>query len=447
MEELKTFRQAEITYIQQPMVFMKTLSDIREAVLRKVKPGPSEERKLSDFSEKLKSVADAYMARIDGEAMICGSTGKGTWLRGDHDIDLFLVSPRGADLSEVLEFAKLIVSEMKGEWKLSYAQHPYLQARINGYKVDLVPCYRISKGEKPVSAVDRSPLHLAFVLENLSEKQRDDVRVLKAFMKSIGAYGSDLRHQGISGYVIEVMVARFGSMEKVLEFLGNARYGASLPERPARRFNDPLVVIDPVDENRNTAAALSASNFSRIRFMSSSLLSKPSLRFFRKKHGLTSSEKSRIRKRGTIFVSLKFTRPDRVDDILYPQARKLMNKIRKKLESMDFRIYSWFEYCDRYCHLTYELSVSNVQRIFGPPCSSRIHASRFSAMHPVIAEKDGRLVSYRMRDWKKTMISVAKEHEGNGFRFLGMESTEKLMDDEEFGKAMRLALFLDMPLQ
>jgi len=57
-----------------------------------------------------------------------------------------------------------------------YAEHPYIKATVDGHVVELVPCYKISKGNKIISAVDRTPLHNEYVLKNLKEKHLNFTR-------------------------------------------------------------------------------------------------------------------------------------------------------------------------------------------------------------------------------------------------------------------------------
>src|SRR3989338_9447394 len=190
-------------------------------VLKKVKPTNEEEKTLKVFVRKLLQVSET----ISGyECVVCGSIGKLTWLRGDHDIDLFIMFPDvpRKELEEKgLEFGKKIISELGGKYIIKYAEHPYVHGVIGNYNVDIVPCYRISKGEKIKSAVDRSPLHLVYIVENITDKQRDEARLLKQFCKGIGVYGSDTRHSGFSGYICELLILHYKDFHGVLKSARN----------------------------------------------------------------------------------------------------------------------------------------------------------------------------------------------------------------------------------
>ena len=89
--------------------------------------------------------------------------------------------------------------------------------------------------------------------------REDDVLLLKQFMKGIGVYGSELKVGGFSGYLAELLVLCYGSFAGVLQ--AAIRLEAGNVHRPGRAsgkktHDEPLVVVDPVDPNRNVAAAL-----------------------------------------------------------------------------------------------------------------------------------------------------------------------------------------------
>ena len=63
-------------------------------------------------------------------------------------------------------------------------------------------------------------------------------------------------------------------------FIDLERYHTD-PEKTMKRFKkDPLVVIDPVDPNRNVAAALAPKNFAKLVNSCHAFLKEPSQKFF-----------------------------------------------------------------------------------------------------------------------------------------------------------------------
>ena len=112
---------------------------------------------------------------------------------------------------------------------------------------------KIDSTEHLISAVDRTPFHTRYVKEHLKEDQKNDVRLLKQFMKGIGTYGAEARTRGFSGYLLELLVLRYGTFKDVISAMAGWTNGTvlSLERAGAKRFNDPLVFFDPVDPSRN----------------------------------------------------------------------------------------------------------------------------------------------------------------------------------------------------
>lgn len=365
---------------------MASVAGIKPAVLKKIKPGRDEEQKVSAFVRNLMDTAK----RVSGlEAVIVGSIGKGTWLRGDHDIDLFMLFPKETSRNDLekkgLEYGKKIISRLGGRHEIKYSEHPYVRGHVKGFLVDVVPCYRISRGEKIISAVDRSPLHLQHIIENMDK--HDEARLLKQFCKGAGVYGSDVVMQGISGYICELLVLKYGSFEAVMKAAAEWEPGVvvSLDNQPHDRkkfYNHPLVLIDPIDPGRNVAANLSHENFVRFVSAAKSFLEKPSpgMFWYRPPKPLTSKQITALRSRGTHFVALLMKKPGVVDDILYPQMRRAINRIETLLRQNDFVILRSMEYVDSEMMAIFELASSrleNIKKMRGPPMFSRKHSREF----------------------------------------------------------------------
>ena len=360
-------------------------------VLAKIKPPQKEEACVREFVNELVRVAKT----ISGlDCVIVGSIGKQTWLHGDHDIDLFMEFPRETPREELekkgMEFGKKIAHDFRGKIKIKYAEHPYTHAKIGGFSVDIVPCYKISRGEKIISAVDRSPLHLAYLLEKMDEKLYDEVRLLKQFCKGIGVYGSDARRMGFSGYICELLVLKYGSFEAALR----SAAGWSAPvvismddaETKEKFHSQPLVIIDPVDENRNVAANLNAENFFKFMEKSGKFLQKQSEKFFfpAAAKALDAKQASLLAGRRTHFIALQMKKPNIIDDVLYPQLRKMLKRTEGMLRHEEFVALRGYEFADKDMFLVLEMEIwklPEIKKMVGPPVFSRQHSSEFLAKY------------------------------------------------------------------
>ncbi len=362
--------------------------DMEAEILKKIKPSPQEEEKIKQFVNELLRVSKTVSGL---DCVVCGSIGKFTWLRGDHDIDLFILFPKSAPREELekkgLECGKRIASELKGTHVIKYAEHPYVRADANGYVIDIVPCYRIGKNEKIISAVDRSPLHLEYVLENLDAKKRDEARLLKQFCKGVSVYGSDTRHLGFSGYLCELMIIRSGSFVKAIK--DAAKWGAPkiIGAGDAKKFpNQPLVLMDPVDTKRNVAANISCENFVKFVSAARKFTDKPEEKYFfkEKSRALAEEEVKRLAGRGTQFCAIVSDKPDIIDDVLYPQMRKAVDRIATALRQNEFLLLKSAEYANGKMVLLFEMevfSLPNVKKMTGPNVFSKKHQREFRSKY------------------------------------------------------------------
>ena len=288
----------------------------------------------------------AIIARIENlakerdislKAMLVGSAARGTWLSGDHDLDIFLGVPPEGDLGAALEIARLTAHDHEEK----YAEHAYVHAQMDGFEVDLVPCYLVDDAARLLSAVDRTPFHTKYVSIRITGKE-DDVLLLKQFMKGVNVYGSELKVGGFSGYLTELLVLCYGSFVAVLQAASSWRPGQrlDLEGHGKERHDEPLIVVDPVDPRRNVAAALTLDKMLQFAGAARSFLAEPKLDFFFPPSQSPLSDEeliAQINERGTMPILLEFAAPDVVEDVLYPQLRKAEASIKALLERNGFQ--------------------------------------------------------------------------------------------------------------
>lgn len=310
--------------------------ELLEEILRRIKPSPQEEEELGRVSALLlERTRRACEEEGVGKPMLVGSAARGTWLRGEKDIDVFVLFPERMPRRELEEVGLRIgrkVSEGRGVER--YAEHPFVSFEFQGFQVDLVPCYDVPDPSRIKSAVDRSPHHQRYVSSRLTPGLRDQVLLLKQFMKGIGVYGAELKVHGFSGYLCELLVLHFGSFLEVLRAASSWKPGEVIdplgrypdPGIPRRLFEgEPLIFIDPVDPGRNVAASVSLQSLAVFVRACQDFLREPSQLYFfpRPVRPLTDEEiEELVRARGTRLLFLLFELPDVVPDVLYPQLRK-----------------------------------------------------------------------------------------------------------------------------
>jgi len=376
-------------------------------VLGRIRPRPEDIERLKEISGRIITSAERLAAArsLELKAMLVGSAARNTWLAQDHDLDVFLGVPENADLGEALEVARLVAPEHEEK----YAEHAYVHAKIDGFDVDLVPCYMVKDASKLRSAVDRTPFHTKYVGERIQGLE-DEVLLAKQFMKGVGVYGSELRVGGFSGYLAELLILRYGSFEKVLWAASRWRPG-ELIDLEGRVVGvgvsalgqEPLVVVDPVDPGRNVAAALTLDRMLQFAAASRCFLDRPTLEFFFPPKAKPLSDEELValmEERGSSLMLVNFPAPPVVEDVLFPQLRKAEASVRALLEKTGFSpLRSEVGSFSGRAFMLFELEVSHLSRVSrraGPPVWEADHLSRFLEAHPEPLSgpyiKDGRVV-------------------------------------------------------
>lgn len=377
---------------------MSRLGEVCQRVLEKVTPTREErERVLRLVDEVIRRISrEAEALGVEVKPMLVGSMAKDTWIRGDQDVDIFMVFPQKYGFEEIGEIGLKIARRVTGgKGEEQYAEHPYLRAEIGGYTFDLVPCFEVEDATRLRSSVDRTPFHTRYVLSRMDERLKGETRLLKAFMKGIGVYGAELKVGGFSGYLCELLVIAYGSFESVLRAAVSWRSGEVIdvekhyddPEKPRRMFNSPLIVVDPVDPRRNVAAAVTQQKLSEFKAAAMAFLEEPSETFFfpPKPKPLTAEElAAKMRERGTSMIFIEFSTPRIPPDNLWGQLTRSIQALHNLLEREDFRVVSkdvWSS--DEKTIFIFELEsrrIPAVKRHLGPPPASP-HQKRFLEKH------------------------------------------------------------------
>ncbi|MFA9515885.1 CCA tRNA nucleotidyltransferase [Halopenitus sp. H-Gu1] len=383
---------------------MSDLDAVRKEVLDRVKPDPEERARLQEISDRLVDRVHEALEELsvdpeiqsDVDVVRVGSTARGTWLAGDRDIDLFVRFPPDLPRADLERYGLAVGHAVLPEGHEEYAEHPYVKGTVDGFEVDLVPCYAVEDATAIRSAVDRTPFHDAYLSERLTPELTDAVLLAKRFLKGIGAYGSDLKTRGFSGYLTELLVVEFGGFEPLVRAAADWRPPVTIdPESHAEAtFEDPLVVIDPTDPERNVAAVCSGENLARFQHYARDLLETPRLEvFFPPDRDPLDADAVRehLRRRGTTPVAVVFDAPSLVADQLWPQLRKSRTGIVRALDDRGFPVLRSTAMIETESGsgptravLFVELLVETlpvIARHRGPPVAVREHAEGFYAAY------------------------------------------------------------------
>ena len=307
---------------------------------------------------------------------LAGSYAKNTWLPEKADIDIFVKFNKKTSEKDFRRIGTKIGFESLKKYKpyTRYAEHPFVEAVVNGTKVNVVPCYDVNLGEWQ-SATDRSIHHTKFMSKKLTSSMKDEVRILKKFFFYVDIYGAELAKEGFSGYVAEVLISYFGSFEKTLKKISKWKKGDMIG-KSAKKFSSPIVIIDPIDSKRNLGAAISVESLGKFVLASREFLKKPSKKFFKKpipKRGMKNIDK-------IVVVQFKFK--ERSDDIIWGQIKRASNALKTQLELDGFNVLRNSSVKDEKENgaLIFLLHTKKIEGSFvrdGPNISSKDHCEKF----------------------------------------------------------------------
>lgn len=424
---------------------------IYEKIIKRIEPNAEERQKVTDFSNNLMDIISNYAKskEVDVKCRLVGSMAKKTSLMDKADIDIFMTFPLSyseEDLKKYgLEFGKYCIESVDGQQELRYASHPYVTGLIDGFEVDFVPCYDIKDSSELKSAVDRTILHTDYVQKHLTDEQANQVLLLKKFMTSVNTYGANFKVSGFSGYLCELLILKYHSFENVVREAANKwknnfkidleNYGTS------NNFNDPLVVIDPVDKKRNVAAALSMQKYSEFIVACRNYLRNPSETYFENRTIEIRGEElvDAFEKRGTKCYVLSFNVPDLPDDVIYPQINKTRKSFVNVSESYDFELIENSYYIDsrNVAHIILEYTVdqlSDVKIHGGPQVRYEENGYNFKKKYPNAYVKENKWISISERKYKNVeeMIENIIKKENRSILKLGKNIKDEITNNHTF---------------
>ncbi|MEJ2294652.1 MAG: hypothetical protein P8Y23_07770 [Candidatus Lokiarchaeota archaeon] len=267
------------------------------------------------------------------------------------------------------------------------------------------------KENGPITAVDRSPWHGRFVRDKLTIPQKSDVRLLKQFFKAAHCYGdkSAVGKVGFIGYSAELLIYYLGDLYTLfnrfheLETTPLDYYNRSEKELDdiIHFQNEFLIIIDPIDSNRNVASAISKRAYKYCKYLVSQFLKNPSESYFTLSEipelDLSTFDESRMI---YYFMIELFNRDENVH---YTINRDKLYSLAESIKATGEKEYSHHErfgsiefelYFDDKLH-EYDIAfyvehpkISNYYLRQGPPLKEKFHAKKFKEKNPQFTIKD-----------------------------------------------------------
>jgi tRNA nucleotidyltransferase (CCA-adding enzyme) len=364
-----------------------------EKVKMTLRPDTAAIAQITAFVEEINAAIKAK--GYDADCIIGGSVGKGTMLKDDFDVDLFVrfdYSYKDKDISVMLN---KILDHLNPT--LIHGSRDYFQIQKN-FTYEIIPVLNITDYKKVKNVTDMSPLHVTYVKDNLKKKPSlaDDIRLAKQFCKASTCYGAESYISGFSGHVLDILVIHYGSF---LNFLSAAAEWKAKKvidpelhlEDPEKELNkakqqSPLILVDPLQPDRNAAAALSQEKYDMIRQTARAFLENPAEEYFQQKKVDSAYllQRKKIHKNSLLAV-IHITPLEDKKDISGSKALKAYEHIKKEMHANGFVILEdgWRFHPSHtlFYFIVNSIPLPPLEEQEGPPTKNKRHYKEFITKH------------------------------------------------------------------
>ena len=360
---------------------------ILKKVLRKAVPSKAEKEKVNSIINLSKSILEKQLRKqkVKAEVFVGGSIAKGTWLKGQYDIDLF-VRFDGYKDEEIGKILTKVVKKSFRNCVVLHGSRDYCKVNFRGFEIEFIPVLKIKSPNDAKNSMDASLFHVDYVKKKILSNPRlaDEIRLFKLFAKAQGVYGAETHISGISGYVSELLVIHFGSFKKLVKnsdklippiYIDIEKHYKNISEIKhslgKSKLKSPIILIDPVLKTRNAAASLSYKVFSSMLLSLRLFNRKPSPSFFAIKSKSIEDLKEKSRKRGTLFVYKSFKVDFPKEDVFLAKLNKILKRIKSSIEKEGIKVFDYGYLVNKnkiYVYFELEtLKLSKVKKHYGPP--------------------------------------------------------------------------------
>lgn len=389
---------------------MKSITRMLGEVLEEIQPDKNYEKEI--FERLNFIIKKINRNQKSANAVLGGSGAKGTWLK-TFDADIFVLFDYGKfrDKSEKLPdiLEKILKKKFRNVLRL-HGSRDYFQIKQGSFTFEIVPILKIKKAEQAKNITDVSPLHSKWV--NKHKRLVNEIKLTKQFCQAQNAYGAESYIRGFSGYVCEILAIYYGS------FLNLIRNAAKWQDKVVvdvqkyykgkdifkivntSKLVSPLIVIDPVQKDRNAAAALSAEKFKLFKNSSKEFLRNPSKEFFVKKDlkSIFLAEKAQNNK----LIIIKAMPLSGKIDIVGAKLLKTYEFLKSELNKHGFKIiktgWEWGKNSDASFYFIFDKKLlPKTIKVEGPPVKIGQHAANFKKTHKRTFVKNGIIYSERKR--------------------------------------------------
>ncbi|MFP4117480.1 MAG: nucleotidyltransferase domain-containing protein [Candidatus Woesearchaeota archaeon] len=404
---------------------------------------PAESKEIFDqiasFSSTLQDELDKE--KIKADVFHGGSSAKGTFLKGKFDVDLFVrfdldkYAKFSSALSDILHLA--VERATSNRFERVHGSRDYFQYRLSWkYPInfEIVPVLKVTGSSQARNVTDCSPLHVLWLKSKFAE-DKDIVKesvAMKLFLKAIGCYGAESYIRGFSGHVVDILISHYGSFEALVKaspewenhHVIDVEHHFRDKDHVLKSLNEskisPLIVIDPIQPDRNAAAALSKKKFDLFKDKAREFISHPSYSFFvQSRFSLARLKRDDVPHCEKII--LRITPKKAKKDVVGSKIMKFYNLLLSRLKKNGFDIFdSGWAWPSSNAYVWIYITKNSISYIkknpeiirSGPPKDKSADIERFKKKHHSLFWHDGKIyarVARKDTDYMQIIHKTIKE--------------------------------------
>ena len=388
----------------------KKLRSMLDDVLSEISPSEALRKevlgKVRVFLESIN--ARLKKLKISARACLGGSYAKDTWLLGDYDVDVFVLFGK----KHAHESLSDLLAKALEPWNPErlHGSRDYFQIKNGiekGIAYEFVPVLDIKKSSDAKNTTDFSPLHVAWVTAK-GKKLKNDIRLFKKFCKANQVYGAESYIRGVSGHVADLLIIEYDGFLNALKAIKkwkpkvildsrNVYEGKAMLIMNASKTEGPLIIVDPVQPERNAASAFSQEKCDLLIKASQKFMKKPSRAFFEEQH----LDWKRLQQKKCL-VKFSCVPLDGKPDVVGTKMLKVFEYVREQLAEFGVQHAGWEWKETSPATMWFVLKhakISDTVVVQGPPLSMKEHVLHFKQKHKHTFVKG-----------KKILANVSREH-------------------------------------
>lgn len=374
------------------------VNDVLKKKLFEIKLSEGDENEIMNHARLFTSKLEKSLKSVGGKIFLGGSFAKGTAVKKKiYDVDVFALFPRNSkDISSLLEKA---LKKMKVKVEKLPGSRDYFGVTVKkgklSFRIEIVPVVAIKNSEEALNVTDVSPLHVKYIKSQTrkNKKLADDIRLMKSFCYGQDCYGAESHIRGFSGYCLEVLTAYYGSFAKFLRAAVNWEGKSRIVLDPKKYYKNknvileelneakllsPLVLIDPVQRERNVAAALNQEKLKVFIRACKNFLKSPSIKYFERKEINEDALINEVKKKKHSLFRVDSVSERVKEDISGAKLLKLHNLLKVELAKESYKFKDLWAFEENHARSYFIITKDpKVVILHGPPVKLEAHAKAF----------------------------------------------------------------------